>query len=141
MNIFVNYSITKEKVFQETSIDLFWYDSIKKELMKFKGTHLRFENKEDPFLVEMGEKERIKRGITSTYRVLPEVKNIEFFKIENKIDKKKLKDFFKNYLNYENSDIEINYEDKEGISFNVPEKEIDDFIHQLERNRFNYYKE
>jgi len=136
--ILVNYPITKEKVLQDISRELLWYDPIKKKLIKFKGSNLIFKYKEDSFLVELGEEERLKIGITSTYRLLPEAENIEFFKIEEKIDKKKVEDFFKKYLNYNNSDIEINHKTKEGISFDVPEKEIDDFTYQLERNRLEF---
>ena len=139
--ILVNYPITKEKVEQDNSRELMWYDFIKKELLKFKGTKLKFNYKEDSFLVEIGEEERLKRGIKGTYRLLPEVENIEFSKIEEKKDKKEVEDFFKNYSNYNNNEIEIDYKNEEGIQFNVPEKEVEDFCHQLERNRFNYHRE
>lgn len=138
IQIMVNYPIKKEKIFQDIKKEIFWYDFIKKEMTKFKGTNLRFKYQEDPFLVKMEEQERLKRGIKTIYRYLPEIENKQTYNIKEKIEKNKIENFFTTYLNYNNSNITVNYTDENSMFFNVPEKEVDDFSYQLERNNFNY---
>ena len=66
----------KDVIKEDThSKDLLWYDPIKQTMMKFKGTSLSFEYKEDPYLIAMPLNEKIKRGIKTNLRLLPVAKN------------------------------------------------------------------
>jgi len=134
--IIVNYPI--KLVPEKINRELFWYDPLKKEMLRFEGGQLKFEYQEDKSLVEMGEDERKRKGIKSTYRMLPKVIDMEIKNKKREIDKNKLKNWFNQYLNYNDSNSKINNENNDNISFAVPDDEIDDFTHQLSRNNFEF---
>ena len=134
----VNYKINNESVKVKMQNTIRWYDSIRGEMLEFYGGKLIFEYKEDPYLVEMGEEERQKKGIDSTFRLLPEVIDVETRENKKVSDEKDVKKWFNSYLNYNNSYAEIDFIGKDNIVFNVPDNEADDFLYQLERNSFNY---
>ena len=126
---------SKERINEEHN----WYDEIKQEMLVFKGGKLSFEYKEDKYLVKMGEVERGKRGITSTYRMMPKIEDLEVdnhFKMIEVTNRKKIERWFDSYSNY--TDASIERIDSRGIVFDVPEKEVDDFYYQLERQGFDY---
>lgn len=137
-NIVVNYSETKINVGKKIENDLQWYDAVRQEMLYFKGASLAFEYKEDPYLVSLNKEERVKRGIMSTWRMLPRATTLMVKDIKNISNEKIVKKWFNSYLNYNNSDISIDELNKNNISFNVPDKEIDDFTFELDRKKFDY---
>ena len=103
------------------------------------GGKLTFIYEEDDYLIKMGEVERKRRGISSTYRMLPKAEKVEVenYNITNRTtNQKEIEKWFSSYLNYNNSNISIESKEYIAIEFNVPEKEIDDFTYQAERNGF-----
>ena len=139
--ITIKYSVQNNFVREPLIQELYWYDNLKKEIIKFEGTKLEFEYKEDPYILSMNDSEKKEKGIKTTYRVLPKpvlVDVINYNKKESKNNKKDVVKFFKDYLNYNNTDISINSESVDSISFNVKSEEVDDFIYQIERNGYQY---
>jgi hypothetical protein len=133
----VDNSPSKEKLNRELN----WYDVIKKEMQVFYGGKLSLEYKEDEYLVSLGEEERKKRNIRSTYRLLPKVEDLEitnYNKTNSITNKKDVEKWFKDYLNYNNSDITIIVRNNDNIEFDVPNKEVNDFVYQIERKGFEY---
>ena len=126
---------TKEKVNEELN----WYDTIKQEMLVFRGGKLAFRYKEDEYLVKMGEAERQRRGIKSTYRMLPEVEDLivcnhlEMKKITNK---KIVEEWF-NGSDYIDDIFVVNETDKE-ITFEVPDDRKEDFCDDLEWEGFSF---
>ena len=59
------------------SNNLQWYDPIKQEMFYFDGGQLEFEYREDEYLIKMGASERQKRGIRSTFRLLPKITDLQ----------------------------------------------------------------
>ncbi len=104
--------------------DLLWYDVKKKKMLKFRGGKLVMKHKFDPEFQE--------------YRWLPEAENELTSVKTKKTDKNLLVKFYKDYLNYNDSNITIEDENSNGITFSVPEDELDDFSYNLERSGFNY---
>jgi len=117
--------------------NLNWYDPIKKKMQYFEGDYLEFKYVEDEYLVAMDTSDRFKKGIKSTYRMLPVVAHIEKKSNEESEDKR-FKKFFDNYLNYNESNIVVNLGNKSGAVCMVPDDEFEDFSYQLERQGFNY---
>ena len=121
--------------------ELNWYDPIRKELLEFKGGKLEYEYKEDPYLVKMGETERKKRGIKSTWRVVPKASPLEVVNY-NKPFTETNRDFIlkecKNYVNY-NEDIFITDVNNSNIVVMIEDENVNDFCYYLERKgiRFN----
>ena len=134
--VIVNYPI--KLVPEKINRELFWYDPLKKEMLRFEGGQLKFEYQEDKSLVEMGEDERKRKGIKSTYRMLPKVIDMEIKNNKREIDKNKLKNWYKQYSNYNYSNSVIDNENNNNMSFFVPDDEIDDFTHQLSINNFEF---
>ena len=122
ISVLVNIPNTQitEKVKEEK--DLCWYDPEDKKMLHFKGGKLSFDYKYD---------EKKKK-----YKVVPKVEDIEINKIVIKRDKDIiLKWFDKQYLS---TSISVQTENNENVIFEVPEDELDDFLHILDRNRFEY---
>ncbi len=139
--ITILFNIKEEPIKENIERELRWFDNIKQELRIFHGGKLSFEYKEDEYLVKMGGIERKRRGINSTYRLLPKIENllvINYNKINKISNKKEIEKWFNTYLNYNNSEISVISSNNIGIEFNVPRNEIDDFISDCERNNFNY---
>ena len=103
----------------------------------FEGDYLEFQYVEDEYLVAMSASDRFKKGIKSTYRMLPIVVCTE--KKNNKeSEDKRFKKFFDNYLNYNISSIIANLGNKSRAVCMVPDDEVEDFSYQLNRQGFNY---
>ncbi len=137
--ITVNYTVKEEPSKEEVNGELRWYDTIKKEMQYFKGGKLVHKYKKDDYLVKMGEGERRRRGIRGVYRMLPEVENLEVnnhFNMVKKTDQEKIEKWFDSYGNY--SEAEIEEFNVDGIIFEVPDNEKEDFCDELERQNFNY---
>ena len=134
--ILINYSIIKEAIKVKLEKRLTWYDDIKREMMTFSGGRLVFDYKEDGFLAKMAVDERARRGITSTFRMIPRVEDVEIKRFKDSSNKEKIYKFYTDYLNYNNSEITIANQNDKGILFLVNEEEVDDFTYQLERSGF-----
>jgi len=134
----VNYTIKNKFVKVKMKNTIRWYDIVRGEMLEFEGGRLIFEYREDTYLVEMGEEERLKRGIDGTYRLLPKVVDSEMREQKKISNKRNVEKWFDNYLSYNNSFAEIDFVGEDNIIFHVPDKEADDFTYQLERNSFNY---
>ncbi len=115
-----------------------WYDPIKKEIQSFEGGQLEFEYKEDEYLVSMGATKRLNRGILSTFRLLPKVSNLEIRSTKGVLDDRVFIKFFDNYLNYNTSEVLVDYGEKDSAICHVPDEEVEDFSYQLNRQGFNY---
>jgi len=118
--------------------ELFWYDPIKQEMQVFNGGELAFEYREDEYLLKMGEAERNKRGINSTSRLLPKVKDLQLYVHKEQSNEKAIRKWYMDYLNYNNTKVAIESFSNKDIVFSVPDEEVDDFTYQLERNSFRY---
>lgn len=137
----VIFKIDENPVKEKMEQELRWYDIIKQEMQIFQGGKLGFEYREDEYLIKMGEVERKKRGINSTYRLLPKVEELEVINYNNinkNTNQKEIEKWFSSYLNYNDSNITVAVTNNTEIEFDVPKKEIDDFTYQLERNSFSY---
>jgi hypothetical protein len=117
--------------------NLNWYDPIKQEMQYFEGDYLDFQYVEDEYLVAMTAADRLKKGIKSTYRMLPIVARIEKKSNEESEDKR-FKKFFDNYLNYNVSNVMANLGDTRRAVCLVPDDEVEDFSYQLNRQGFYY---
>ena len=129
---------TIKQSFQKETVmtDLCWYDNLKGQMINLKCSMLGFEFKEDDYLVEMGENERKRRGIKSTYRMLPKEEYIEIVNYNKPVratNEEQIDSWYNSYINYNDSESERISSDDNGIEFEVPEHEISDFIYAAER--------
>jgi len=137
--ITVLFKVTDEPDKEKINEELNWYDTIKQKMLVFHGGKLSFRYREDDYLVKMGAAERQRRGIKSTYRMLPEVEDIvvgNHFKMIRSTNKKEIENWFysSSYIN----DIFVNGKTDEGIIFEVPENDKEDFCDDLEGQGFKY---
>jgi len=138
--ITVVFNIKEEASKEKINEELNWYDTVRQKMLVFHGGKLAFKYKKDDYLVKMGEIERQRRGIKSIYRMLPEVDDLivdNHFKINRSTNKEEIENWFyaSNYIN----DIFMTIVDKEGMIFEVPDEEIEDFCNDLEGQGFKYY--
>ena len=124
---------SKEKVNEELN----WYDTIKQKMLVFHGGKLLFKYKEDDFLIKMGALERQRKGIKSTYRMLPEVEELEVnnhFKMVRSTNQKQIESWFysSEYIN----DISVDSVTNDSIVFEVPDNIEKDFCDEIEEQGF-----
>ena len=134
----VQQTIPKEEITRELN----WYDPIKREMQIFNGGQLSFKYMEDEYLLKMGDEERIRRGIKTTFRLLPVVEVLKVRNYSNpqtSSDRDKIMDFYNDYSNYNLTEVSIDGFARDSITFALPDKEIDDFTYQLDRNNFSRY--
>ena len=130
-----------EPVRENIQRELLWHDDIRGELLTFHGGELGFEYKEDEYLVAMGEEERRKRGITSTFRMLPVVKDLEvvnYNKTKVIDQKEQVEKWLSRYMAYNDTNISIVADVRAGLVIDVPEEEADDFLYDAERNGIGF---
>lgn len=137
-SITVFYPEKREIIDVEINNDLYWYDNIKKEMCHFKGSHLDFEYKEDDFLIKMGKSERLKRGINTTYRLVPKATGKKIRKNKTVKDVKKVKAEIKNFINYNDAVLEIVSENNDYVNVLVPDNSIEDFCYHMERQSVRF---
>ena len=133
----VLYKYNTQPVRENIERELKWYDQIRGELLTFHGGKLDFEYKEDEYLVAMGQEERSRRGIATTFRMVPKVGNLKvvnYNKTETTNNEKVVKKWFDNYLNYNNTNVSMIGFNREGMMVDVPDNELDDFLYQAERH-------
>lgn len=135
--ITVFFNIKKEPKKEKVNEELNWYDTIKRKMLTFHGGKLAFKYKEDDFLVKMGAEERQRKGIRSTYRMLPEVEDIEFdnhFSMIRKTNQKIIENWF--YSSEYVNDVSVEDITKESIVFEVPDNIEEDFCDDIEGHGF-----
>lgn len=136
--ITIIYTNKKISIKRKLENNLQWYDNIKQEMLYFKGGNLTFKYQEDPYLIKLGKEERMKRRIMSIWRMLPKVTDLKIKIKKNVINKDDIHTWFNNYVNYNDSNANIENINEQNIEISVPDNEIDDFIFGLDRNRFEY---
>jgi len=130
MYLTIYFSAKNERIKEKVENNLLWYDTILKKMNTYKGGKLEFKYQKDEELEKLGYK--------NPYRTLPEVVELKEVKTKQTNNKDEVVKWFKRYVNYNRSNIEIISSGSEGIEIDVPENEIDDFKYQLDRNRFDY---
>lgn len=116
----------EREVIEKRSInrELIWYDHEKKEMLKFNGGKLIFEYAFDKNLQK--------------FRLLPGVEELFENKKEKKIDKDSVKNWFELYSKYNDTTAKITLPVDKGIIFEVEEKELEDFLYDLERQNIDF---
>ena len=130
MNLTIYFSAKNKNIKEKVENSLQWYDTILKKMNTFKGGKLEFKYQKDEELEKLGYK--------NLYRTLPKVVELERTISKKITNKEEVIKWFKNYMNYNNSNIEIVSSGDSGIEINVPDNEVDDFKYELDRNRFDY---
>ncbi len=130
MNITIYFSAKNKNIKEKVESNLQWYDIILKKMNFFKGGKLEFKYQKDEELEKLGYK--------NPYRTLPQVVELERAVSKKITNKDEINKWFRDYLNYNNTNIEIISSGDSGIEVDVPDNEIDDFKYELDRNRFNY---
>ena len=135
----VLFKINLKPANQKMQRELNWYDTIKREMLVFYGGKLAFKYQEDDYLVKMGAAERQRRGIKSTYRMLPVVEDLtvdNHFRMTKSTNKEEIEKWFysSSYIN----DIFIDSISDDSIVFEVPDNEKEDFCDDLEGQGFKY---
>jgi len=130
MQVRVDYINKKEKVKTEVVKDLQWYDTLKKEMMRFKGGCLKFEYKYDKYMA--------KNGYINPYRLLPTVSKVFKDEIKFKKNEEEVKKVFLDFNNYNVVNASIVSRNEDYVIFDVPEIIEEDFIYSLERSGIKY---
>ena len=137
--IAVFFNIKEEPNKEKINEELKWYDTIKQEMLFFNGGKLTFKYKEDDYLVKIGASERQRRGIKSTFRMLPEVEEVivaNYFNMIRKTNQKQIENWF--YSSEYVNDIFVEDITNESIIFEVPDNLENDFFDELDNNGFKY---
>jgi hypothetical protein len=124
---------SKEKVDEELN----WYDTIRQKMLVFHGGKLSFKYMEDDFLIKMGASERQRKGIKSTYRMLPVVEDLEVsnhFKMNKTTNQKEIENWFysSDYIN----DVSLDSISDDSMVFEVPDNKEKDFREEIEEQGF-----
>ena len=137
--IIVPLKVKEEPIKEKINEELNWYDTIKGEMLVFHGGKLSFRYKEDDYLVKLGAEERQRRGIKSTYRMLPIVENLEvknYNKVNKITNRKEIENWF--YISAYVNDIFVEDITDESIVFEVPDNEKEDFCDDLDGQGFRF---
>lgn len=98
---------------------LFWYDTEKQKMLSFKADKLEFHRTYDNELKK--------------WRILPTpVTNQTNIKIQD--PENIVKKWYRDYINYNFSNSSMEGKDFQGIKFQVPSDELEDFLYDLSRN-------
>lgn len=133
------FDITEEPSKEKINEELNWYDTIRRKMLVFHGGKLLLKYKEDGYLVKMGAAERQRRGIKSTYRMLPEVEDLvvkNYNKMKKKTNQEQIENWF--YSSDYIDDIFIESKTDESIMFEVPDNQKKDFCEDIEDHGFIY---
>lgn len=146
ISVVVDFTETKITVDKKIERDLFWFDPLRNVMNKFVGGQLIYEYRLDPWLVNLSPKERQElrideRGYKSNYRLLPKVTELKEKRTNKSDNKQQVIEWFKHWLNYNNTRIEIIGKSDKRFVFKVPEKEYEDFIDELDRKSFKHWKQ
>ncbi len=126
--ITIFFTAKNKNIKQKIERELFWYDPIFKKMNIYKGGKLEFEYIKDEELENIGYK--------NSYRMKPKVIDIyeNVYKTDN--NKNDIERWFDRYKNYTEATIISKNNDE--IEFEVPDNDINDFIDECDRQRFNY---
>lgn len=133
----VFFNIKEEPSKEKVNEELNWYDTIKQKMIIFYGGKLLFKYKEDDYLVKMGAAERQRRGIKSTYRMLPvleEVITSNHFKMIRSTNQEQIEEWF--YSSEFIDDVSVETKTSESIIFDVPDNKEKDFCDDIEEHGF-----
>ena len=139
--IVVDFSEINDLVEKNVERDLLWYDHLKKEMLKFKGGQLIFEYRHDDWLAGLPKEELTRLGYKTYFRMLPKVVDLKSKIREKRLNKKEILKWFKDYSNYNRTDIDIIAESDKRLVFRVLEEDYKDFIDELDSNRFEYWEQ
>ena len=130
MNITIYFSAKNKNIKEKVENNLQWYDTMLKKMNTFKGGKLEFKYQKDEELEKLGYK--------NPYRTLPQVVELERTISKKITNKDEVNKWFKDYINYNDNNIELISSGANGIEINVPDNEVEDFKYELDRNRFDY---
>ncbi len=129
MNITIYFSIKNKSAKEKVENNLQWYDTVLKKMNTYKGGKLEFKYQKD--------KELEKLGYGNSYRMMPQVADLEVIALKPSSNEKAVLKWFDDFQNYRDSDSVIISKDKMGIEFDVPDNEVEEFMYECERNSFN----
>jgi hypothetical protein len=135
----VFFDVKEDPSKEIVSEDHRWYDTIKQEMLYFKGGKLSFKYIEDDYLIKMGSEERYSRGIKSTYRMLPVVEEVvanNYFNMIKTTNKNTIINWFHSSGYGDNTS--ISYINDIEVSFDILDIDQELFCDGLERERFRY---
>lgn len=133
VNILIDFKRVTSKDKVNISKDILWYDNLRKKMQKYRGGKMvmryRVENDD--------EKAENKDPII---RLLPVIE--DDFEIHKNVDsdKNSIKEWYKIYTRYNNSESEIVNISGKGVIISVPKDEVEDLSYDLDRNGFYYQK-
>lgn len=139
----VLFKVKTEPLKENIERELFWHDNLRGELLEFYGGKLGFEYREDEYIVAMHPNERKWRGLTTTFRMLPKVEELEvinYNKINRTSNEEDVRKWFDSYVNYSITDAHIIGFDRDSITVIVSDKEEEDFLYQAERKGFRTWR-
>jgi len=127
--------------------DLIWYDSFYQRLEKFRASTLKYSYVEEEFIEVNGgkipKKEASKEQLSANkvkkakrLKAIPETCSIKI--TSKKTDKEKVSKWYETYINYNETDSTLYAESSEGKVFIVGERELDNFLYDLDMNNFGY---
>jgi len=136
--------LSKEKFERE----LLWYDGFYKKMRVFKGSHLKYKLVKE-FFVEKENGEKVpqnetsnddieKYGVLEIDRIVAEAETIKILTVNNDKDINRVKDWLREYNNYNNIEYLDILEDADGIQVSIPEGCVEDFIYDAERHNFRF---
>jgi len=126
MIVTVLFPSKQEVVPQKVEKDLVWYDAELRKMRTFKGGKLEFEYGYD--------EELEKHGFENCWRMKPKVVDVmEDIRIPT-VDRERITKWFSQYENYNNTHAEVVGQSVDGVDFEVPDREADDFMYDCERN-------
>lgn len=129
MNITISFSTKNKKTKKKVENNLQWYDTVLKKMNTYKGGKLEFKYQKDEELEKLGYKD--------SYRMVPQVVDLEVTTLESYLNEKDVLKWFDDFQNYRDSDSIIISKNKLGIEFDVPDNEVEEFMYYCERNNFD----
>ena len=142
--VVVLYETMREPLREKGEKELQWYDGVRGEMLSFFGGRLGFEYREDEYLVAMSQEDREKKGISSTYRMLPKVVDVEivnYNKMKTTTNEKVVRKWFDDYVNYNITEAYVSGWSDSGLTIVVSNEEMDDFLYQAERHGLRTIKQ
>lgn len=123
---------------------LFWYDLLYRKMEEFQGSRLIFDYVEEKYVEREFSKNIKFDDATETEKL--RFKTIKRNKPRVVVDKDAvetsckvlLDNWFDTYSNYNDTTVEKNVSDTRSTTFEVDDKELEQFVEDLDRNKFRY---
>ena len=125
-----------------------WYDGFYKKMRVLKGSYLVYRTIDEEYIekedgTRLSSKEASKDDLNKyktlqESRLVVEAVTINILSPQSGKNLKKVKDWFNNYYNYNNSDASIVFEEEEYLVFSVPDNEVEEFVYNAERNNLRF---